>query len=124
MYDGGNLFDPCFASPADDHRLLCPSEPLTDHRALLLRSAHPGPRNPPHADDPGPWDLELADGVTCRAVSGATTTLGDLRTTYYCSDRRWLWGDPDLSGSQWTIRSSIDLQPVHFDVVPVEATWS
>src|SRR4051812_7253750 len=37
-YDGGNLFDPCFASPADVHKLLCPSEPFGDRRMLALTS--------------------------------------------------------------------------------------
>jgi hypothetical protein len=123
-YDGGNLFDPCFAAPSNVHRLLCPSEPLSARRVLAITSAHPGLANSPRATDlNAPWDVELAGGVTCRAISGATASVGGARANYDCSDGRVLWGDPNRSKPLWTMRSSASYQPAHFASATVVAVW-
>jgi hypothetical protein len=123
-YDGGNLFDPCFAAAGNAHRLLCPGEPLSARRALAITSAHPGPANSPRAADVhAPWDIELAGDVTCRDVSGATASVAGLRANYDCSDGRVLWGDPNGSTPLWTMRSSASYRPTHFDTVVLAAVW-
>ncbi len=124
-YDGGNLFDPCFASPANGHQFLCPNEPLGRHRVLGLASANPGPANKPTARESQlAWDLELADGVTCRAVSGAAQIVDGNRSNYVCSDKRWLWGEPDRTRPLWTIRSSPTIDSTDFSDVTIVAAWS
>src|SRR3954447_23438454 len=123
-YDGGNLFDPCFASPTDVHRMLCPSEPLGAHRLLAITSARPGASNPPLKRETGAaWDFELAGGVSCRAVSGAAEIVAGQRASYFCSDRRWLWGDPETARPRWTIRSSATLHPTVFQHVQIATAW-
>jgi hypothetical protein len=123
-YGGGNLFDPCFASPTDVHRLLCPSEPLSAHRVVALTSAHPGlPNAPATADSGEPWDIELLDGATCHDISGATVTVGGVPANYSCSDHRVLWGEPNRSTPTWTIRSSTSYQATHFTSTAVVAVW-
>ncbi|MFL6240057.1 MAG: hypothetical protein ACJ735_11265 [Actinomycetes bacterium] len=123
-YDGGNLFDPCFASPTDIHRMLCPSDRLSDHRVVAVTSGSPGPSNPPRAGAAEqPWDLELAGGVSCRAVSGATDVIAGQRANYVCSDGRWLWGEADTSTALWTIRSSPSIHPSRFSRTAITTAW-
>jgi hypothetical protein len=122
-YDGGNLFDPCFASPSDVHKLLCPSEPFSERHLLALTSRTPGPTNAPVTGDSGPWEVELAGGVTCRITSGATDVVDGVRANFACADHRWLWGEPDKSKPQWTIRSSDSLQTHAFEPVTIVAVW-
>ena len=79
-YEGGNLFDPCFASPTDVHRMLCPSAPLAAHRVVAVVSTRPGPPNDLKTEDTGlPWDIELAGDVSCRDVSGASAVIDGQR---------------------------------------------
>jgi hypothetical protein len=123
-YEGGNLFDPCFASPADGHRMLCPSEPLGSRRLVAMTSSDPGPSNGPGTVNTDlPWEIGLADNVTCRLVSGASVQFQGLRANYFCSDRRWLWGGPDRSQPAWTIHVSRTGQPTHLDKVRIMTVW-
>ena len=123
-YEGGNLFDPCFASPTDVHRMMCPTEPLSAHRVVAVTSTKPALANDGPASTAGnPWDVELAGGVTCRAVSGAAAFVAGVRANYDCP-RGWiLWGDPNRSKPRWTIRSSASDEPVRFDTTTIAVAW-
>jgi hypothetical protein len=123
-YEGGNLFDPCIASPVDAHQLLCPAEPLSANRVLAVTSAHPGPSNPPTGNTAAsPWEIGLSGAVSCRKVSGASAVVHGYRMTYVCSNGLSLWGDPQRAAELWTIRGSRSAHPARFDMLTVTHAW-
>nr|WP_275418798.1 serine/threonine-protein kinase [Streptomyces sp. SID13666] len=100
------ILDPCFApAPGPEYTvLLCMG--TTPDRMVRLTVTEPLPGNNNHM--PGgpvidPIIIDLADGISCRMMTGATTVQAGERQNYGCTDGGSLYGVPDKTGSVWTI---------------------
>lgn len=97
---GNQIFDPCFQLQGDDGAVICGASPPGDEPGFRLRLTEPLPaRTTPPSDRP--WVLELANGVTCGFLTGATTGVGGERANYGCSDGWFILGEPE-PGEVWT----------------------
>ena len=94
------IYDPCFSIQGESGAVACGASPSGDPYAFRLRLTQPLPERKSPAID-RPWMIELADGVTCGFLTGATTGVGGERVNYGCTDGWSILGDPK-PGDVWT----------------------
>lgn len=101
--DNNEVADPCFADQGDPPRVVCARQP-GDPKSIEVRLK----KTPDYSEeevgltDGPPWIVQLADGQTCGAVSGATDVLAGQRLNYAC-DRGDLYGGVDRTTPMWTV---------------------
>lgn len=100
------ILDPCFSPDAspDHEAVLCMGTEVD--RMVRLTLTEPLPGNNAHI--PGgpqvtPLSIVLADGRTCRPMTGATMVLAGERMNYVCETGGHLYGQPDKTEALWTI---------------------
>lgn len=110
--DYSQLLDPCLENPFDpDGPLACL---LPDDRVILLSLTEPLPREfaNPADQETLPISLVLDNGDECNLATGATITVPidgeQQRVNYLCRSGSVLIGQPDTSGTIWTINYSAD----------------
>ncbi len=62
----------------------------------------PAPTKRGAAADDDPWAVDIDGAGVCTLLSGATTTVQDLRMNYACM-RGYGYGSPDRTTRLWTI---------------------
>ncbi len=100
---GNRIYDPCFAPEGETGSAVCGASPIGDPYGFRLKLAQPLPERRPAAAVIRAWILELADGVTCGFLTGASTGVGGERANYGCTDGWYILGDPQ-QGQVWTAR--------------------
>ena len=99
--DGG-IVDPCFPYPDSSTRLLCLDSPDATRAVRVTTQDLPAPtERGPEADD-DPWAVEIDGAGVCTLLSGATTTVQNLRMNYGCTHGNG-YGSPGRTTSLWTI---------------------
>ncbi|MCX4582469.1 serine/threonine-protein kinase [Streptomyces sp. NBC_01481] len=100
------ILDPCFAPDVGpEHQvLLCMGTGPTRMVRLTLTETLPGNNfHIPGGPEISPIIIVLADGDTCRVMTGATTVLAEVRMNYSCENGGHLYGDPDKTDALWVI---------------------
>lgn len=97
---GNRIYDPCFTIPGETGSVACGASPTGDQSAFRLKLTQPLPQRKAPAID-RPWVLDLADGVTCAFLTGASTGAGGERANYGCTDGWYILGDAK-AGQVWT----------------------
>lgn len=100
------ILDPCFSPDqnAEDTVLLCMGSSPT--RMVRLTVTQPLPGNNDHMPGGPPINpiiIVLANGDTCRVMTGATTVLAGKRENYACDRGGSLYDYPSKTGALWTI---------------------
>ena len=117
---GGNVFDPCF--PLDtDLGLACPSDPWGTDWVFVSLVGNAGVANPPTTHGL-PWGIEIASGIKCTQMGGATAAIGNQRMNYSCTNGSYLWGDPSR-GSTWHINLSTQYPTGSLHSVALRQVW-
>jgi tRNA A-37 threonylcarbamoyl transferase component Bud32 len=107
--NGGNLLDPCFANSEMQAFVLCVQDPATANVVRVnLTQPLPAGVGGSSQQQLAPWVLELSNGAVCTFLTGATTTVADMRLNYGCDTAEneyvgSVFGDPDRSTSVWTV---------------------
>jgi serine/threonine protein kinase len=107
--NGGNVFDPCFVSPAGTQSyLLCSDDPKSNDVVRVRPTASPPPRQSYAEFDPAtsiPWTLILSDGSKCVMLGGATLDLAGMRLNYGCvgPGRGAVYGDVNRAHDTWKV---------------------
>jgi hypothetical protein len=70
----------------------------------------------------GAFQLQIADGASCRLETGATIVSHGKRADYSCSDGSWLPGHAKSSDQPWLIRRGRGAHP-RFNWVAVRTAW-
>jgi serine/threonine protein kinase len=118
--DGGNIADPCF--PMDDGTgAMCPSAPWSTEWVFVSFVGN-GPVADPPTSTGLPWAIEIASGVRCTQMGGATAAIGDKRMNYACPNGSYLWGDPSR-GSTWHIDLSTKYPGGSLHSVAIREVW-
>jgi hypothetical protein len=100
--DDGGIVDPCFPYPDSSTRLLCLDSPDATRAVRVTTPDLPAPtERGPEADDDA-WALEIDGAGVCTLLSGATTTVQNLRMNYGCTHGNG-YGSPNRTTSLWTI---------------------
>ena len=103
---GTVILDPCFGSSSAT-QVTCVTSPFDQTDSYLMRLASPLPTASGWARPDGHvWAILKADGVSCPAALGATTSVNGARANYQCSDGSVLIGDP-TPGVTWTARQIV-----------------
>lgn len=89
-----SIYDPCFAIPGESGSVICGASPTGAPYAFRLRLTEPLPQRTVPASG-RPWMVELADGVVCGFMTGATGGFEGERLSYGCTDRWYILGDPE-----------------------------
>ncbi len=101
LTSGANLIDPCYSASADATSVVCPTDfpkssdgvtVVLDQKLGCSPNTGCGPGNA-EGGEPSVSDIELADGVTCSFVQGATFGVNGERANFSCTDTSWLVGD-------------------------------
>ncbi|HEY3248491.1 MAG TPA: hypothetical protein VGK88_09410 [bacterium] len=103
---GNAILDPCYQGFQQGKMLLaCPDTPwsanvvlMTPTKALPDKDANKD--NVPRAL---PWALELANGMKCELLTGATWGVAGMRANYGCADNAYVIGDPDRTLARWRV---------------------
>ena len=95
-----SIYDPCFAIAGETGAVACGASPVDDPYAFRVKLTRPLPERTAPAVD-RPWIVELADGVVCGYLTGASTGVGGERANYGCTDGWYILGDPK-PGQVWT----------------------
>lgn len=95
-----SINDPCFTIPGETGAVACGASPVGDPYAFRLKLTQPLPEREASAID-RPWIVELADGVICGYLTGASTGVGGERANYGCTDGWHILGDI-RPGQVWT----------------------
>lgn len=122
---GGRILDPCFASATPDTApLACATSPWSAEITLLMLTA-PLPRDRANTKFDvvhAPWAFQLASGVRCQAVAGATGTIAGMQVSAACSDGSQIVGTPDRSGGRWRVYVMRDSTP-SLEEQEIVAAW-
>lgn len=102
---GNRIYDPCFATSGDAGSVICGASPIVDPYGFRLKLTEPLPHRTPNEATPRPWLVELADGVACGFLTGASTGIEGDRANYGCTDGWAILGDP-LPGQVWTAKQA------------------
>ncbi len=103
---GNAILDPCYQGFQQGKTVLaCPDTPWSANVVLLtltkdLPQKDANKDNVPRAL---PWALELANGMKCELLTGATWGVAGMRANYGCADSAYVIGDPDRSLPQWRV---------------------
>ena len=123
---GNEIHDPCFANGIDPTGfVLCPLY-LPTSKVLRIDLTKPLPAG--HAGgDPTvhpPWALQLANGMWCEMLSGATGTIAGMRINYGCTDgHSTLIGNPRRGTPTWTIFAAKSDTASSYQPVAIRAAW-
>jgi hypothetical protein len=108
---GANLIDPCYSASADARSVVCPTDFPRSNAGVTIDldqalgcgpNTGCGPGNP-DGGEPSVAIVELADGVTCSFVQGATFAVNDERANFSCVDTSWLVGGAAVGADgTWT----------------------
>jgi len=86
---GNRILDPCFASNGARYAV-CEPNPVTGDPGIRLKLTEPLPQVyvPPWPKTrDSAWLVELADGTTCRPVTGASWEVQGKYVSFYCESR-------------------------------------
>jgi hypothetical protein len=123
-FEGNQIRSVCYPDSRDveGFSVLCVSSPWARAAIRLQLDEEP---DDSFAARPGglPWALELASGVRCVWVGGATNVVGRLRLNYGCARGRYLFGSPDRSGPTWRIRQARDFNGRAMRKVVIRVAW-
>jgi hypothetical protein len=114
------VLDPCFlvrnTSDLDHPVAVCPDvdgSKVVSEIPIAFSGPFPtGPAStiPAEFQNTGPWSFTLANGQTCRFITGALGTLGSSRYNYYCNEKPgqlpptgYVLGNPDKTTTRWTV---------------------
>ena len=97
---GNSIYDPCFTIDGETGAVACGASPTGDPYAFRVKLTQPLPERTAPASD-RPWTVELADGVVCGYLTGASTGVDGERANYGCTDGWFILGDP-TPGQVWT----------------------
>jgi hypothetical protein len=121
--------DPCFENPfgAVDPpiELACLNSPWS-RDVVLFSSTAPLPREKDPAAEQAeapPWALELANGVRCDLITGATAVYAGLRLNYGCTGQGVVIGEPDRGDPLWTV-SYLPPNGLATERVAVTVAWT
>jgi hypothetical protein len=124
---GNRISDPCFAGSENTRPVMaCMTAPWTDTVVLLEPSEPLSPRPGPVDDQlilGDPWAIELAGGVRCTRLTGATSGVAGMRVSYGCEGGGVIVvGEVDRSAPEWRVFVMRGDQPV-LDVAGVSVAW-
>lgn len=98
---GQRIADPCFALTTTS--VVCDSNPAVDRSGTKYEVSEPPSLTVGTSDTQTvPWALLLADGSTCQRMTGARGNIAGKATTFQCTDRSWLLGEP-AAGVPWLV---------------------
>jgi hypothetical protein len=120
MTDGSNVADPCFPL-ANESGAMCPSTPWSSEWIFVSFVGNAGIAGPPTSTGL-PWAIEIANGVRCTQMGGATAAIGNQRMNYSCANGSYLWGDPSR-GSTWHINLSTKYPTGSLHSVALRQVW-
>ncbi len=128
-FEGNLIRDPCWLDDRDPDvpSLLCVQSPWS--RAAVRLDLVDELPEPGAGSIQTPWALELASGLRCTFLQGATGTLGGLRLNYACAKPRgrravrFLFGAPNKRRATWTIRQARDADGHGLRRVAIRVAW-
>ena len=97
---GNSIYDPCFTIEGESGSVACGASPTGDQFGFRVKLTKPLPQRTVQPSQ-RPWVLEIADGVVCSYMTGATTGVDGERANYGCPDGWFILGDPK-PGPVWT----------------------
>ncbi|MBA2653809.1 MAG: hypothetical protein H0U71_01930 [Gammaproteobacteria bacterium] len=116
------ILDPCFQ---DGNSLACVTTPWS-HKATILDLDAPLHRKTAlkiDAKTAQPWAVELANGLHCTFLTGASVIINNMRLNYTCDRYRYsILGQIDRSHTPWTVH----LYDFHYKIItkiPVTTIW-
>ncbi len=119
---GNAILDPCFMAVGRD--AACPINGPWTNMAVLLKNAVPSNGTPNRDLGTGgqPWAIQLAGGVNCEELSGATTLVAGQRLAYGCTGGAGLYGNVHRSGQVWTIYEGTS-HSATLALKPISVAW-
>jgi hypothetical protein len=102
---GNGIIDPCFSDPAVKGWVACPEDAFGAD-VIKLSLTKPLPLELANTGGTGkgnPWAIQLANGMKCSFLGGATFVFAGKRVNYGCTTNLFLAGSPKRSGATWTI---------------------
>lgn len=99
------IYDPCFGTSTADNPVICGASPQGDASGFRLKLTQPLPARKAPPAGTHAWMLELADGVTCGFLTGASTGVEGERANYGCTDGWYILGEPQPD-AVWTARQA------------------
>lgn len=113
MNNGSYIFDPCFELPQSE-KVICPMSPTDQKDDLVLNLTKTLPKPDPQSaelqSEQPAWNIELQDGTSCVAITGASAVVGNERANFQCESGSFLMGDLKM-GPLWTAKEVV-LSPV------------
>jgi hypothetical protein len=104
---GNAILDPCFEGIEQGRPILACARAPWSEQVVLLTLTDPLPRIDTKREAfPAalPWALELANGLRCTFLTGATSGVAGMRVNYGCDDgKTWIIGDVDRSLLKWRV---------------------
>ena len=123
---GDFIYDPCFSIPENSQAVICDTSPLSDSTGFKLVLTEPLPARGTVSPVQSAWAFELADGIKCIFVDGATAAFEGERLNYSCSDGWFILGELQ-EGQVWTarkVRLSSDSSSIEESVqVFIKTVW-
>ncbi len=98
---GNQIYDPCFSTGDKATFVGCFSSPFSDARSIVISLTKPLPAEERVPQGQHAWALELADGIRCTFLQGATAGIEGKRINYSCTDGWYIVGDPETR-TVWT----------------------
>lgn len=103
---GNAILDPCYQGFQSGKIVLaCPDTPWSAN-VVLLTLTKDLPQKDANKDTVPkglPWALELANGMKCELLTGATFGVAGMRANYGCRENAYVIGDPDRSLPVWRV---------------------
>lgn len=100
------ILDPCYQGTESGKTVLaCPDTPWSAN-VILLTATKDLPQKDANKDTVPkglPWALELANGMKCSMLTGATFGVAGMRANYGCGENAYVVGDPDRSLPTWRV---------------------
>jgi len=86
------IHDPCFIDPfhESEDAVICPSNPYDKDAYIGLAKIEKRNELNDKNYESYPWYIELQDGSGCHFMTGATTTMADMRMDYGCDSDSFL----------------------------------
>lgn len=103
---GNTILDPCYQGFQQGKTVLaCPDTPWSANVVLLTLTKELPDKEANKDSVPKalPWALELANGMKCGLLTGATWGVAGMRANYGCGNTTYVIGDPDRSQPLWRV---------------------
>lgn len=113
------ILDPCFH---DETLVACITSPWTK-RISILEITGTLPKTTSFVNQTAfPWSVELSDGEHCVFLTGAGTSVNDMRVNYACTFDTHIIGDIDRSHSVWFV-NLYNTQTKKIMKMPITKAW-